>query len=300
MSSTGTLSISFRHELVVILSLSCVLVLAICLVPVPALRIAIGAPYVLFFPGYALVAALFPGREHLDALERLGLSFGLSIAVMPLMGLVLNYTPWGITLESTLVSGTTFMVVCSAVAYYRRSRLPPEQRFAPRVEIDLAGWRASGLIDRSLTVMLGLSIVAAVGTFLFVLARPKIGERFTEFYILGPGGQADGYATEVSVGEPITLIVGAINREHEEVTYRMVKDVNGHHAEQIAEIRLAHDEKWEEPFTFTMEQPGEDQKVSFLLYREGQDEPYRSLHLWIDVVPADAQSASPTPSLSQP
>lgn len=285
MKTPEYLTITFRHELLVVLGLSCLLLVAIYLLPIPAMRIALGGPYVVFFPGYTLVAALFPSREQLDVLERLALSFGLSIAIMPLMGLVLNYTPWGITLESTLVSGTTFMVVCSAVAYYRRSLLPPEERFAPRVDIDLAGWRASGLIDKALTVVLALSIVTAVGTFLFVLARPKIGEHFTEFYILGPGGQAEGYATEVRVGQPINLIVGAINREHEDVTYRVVRDVNGQHNEEIAQIQLAHDQEWELPITFTLDQPGEDQKVSFLLFREGQEEPYRSLHLWIDVLP---------------
>lgn len=58
-----------------------------------ALRIIFGIPLVLFLPGYALIAALFPGKNDLDTIERIALSFGLSIAIVPLIGLALNFTP---------------------------------------------------------------------------------------------------------------------------------------------------------------------------------------------------------------
>jgi uncharacterized membrane protein len=41
---------------------------------------------VLFLPEYSLIAALFPGESDLEGLERIELSFRLSIAVVPLMG----------------------------------------------------------------------------------------------------------------------------------------------------------------------------------------------------------------------
>jgi len=44
-------------------------------------------------PPEGRTAALFPGKDDLDGIERIALSFGLSIAVVPLMGLALNYTP---------------------------------------------------------------------------------------------------------------------------------------------------------------------------------------------------------------
>jgi len=290
------LCITFHHDLAAIVGLSFLLVLTVYLLPFPALRIILGGPFVLFFPGYTMVAALFPGRDDLEGLERLGLSLGLSIAILPLMGLVLNYTPWGITMLSTLLSAISFIVGSSAIAYYRRGRLPLEQRYALRLELDVAGWRSGGLLDRSLTVALAVSIFAALGTFLFVLAKPEVGERFTEFYLLGPWGEAEGYPTYVLVGQPIRLIVGVINREHEDIQYRLEKDVDGQNAEQLAEIQLAHDETWEEPFAFSLQQPGEDEKVSFLLYKEGQEEPYRSLHLWISVLPTGAPVPAMTPS----
>jgi uncharacterized membrane protein len=60
-----------------------------------SLWILFGLPFVLFVPGYVLIAALFPRADDLDWIERIALSFGLSIAVVPLIGLGLNYTPGG-------------------------------------------------------------------------------------------------------------------------------------------------------------------------------------------------------------
>jgi uncharacterized membrane protein len=57
----------------------------------------------LFLPGYALIATLFPRKGDLDGIERIALSFGLSIAITPLLGLGLNYTPFGIRLTPILI-----------------------------------------------------------------------------------------------------------------------------------------------------------------------------------------------------
>lgn len=303
MNRSRPFSITFHHDLAAIVGLSFLLILAIYLLPLPALRIILGGPFVLFFPGYTMVAALFPGREDLDGLERLGLSLGLSIAFLPLMGLVLNYTPGGITLLSTLLSATSSIVGCSAFAYYRRGRLPLEERYALRLDLDVAGWRSGGVLDRSLTVALAVSIFAALGTFLFVLAKPEVGERFTEFYVLGPYGEADDYPRLVLQGQLMNPIVGVINREHVDINYRIRVEVGGQEVEQITDIRLSHDEKWEKRLVFSLEQPGDQQQLRFLLYREGQEEPYRSLHLWVDVralgTPRPVETPG-TPAVSTP
>jgi uncharacterized membrane protein/LysM repeat protein len=295
-----------QHEFLLLLSLSVVLMTTVYLVRVPPLRIVLGALHVLLLPGYSMTTALFPHREDLNVAERVGLSLGLSIAILPLLGLVLNYTPWGITLLSTLLCATAFVVGCAAVAYYRRGMLPPERQYLLRVQLDVEGWRSGGLLDRSLTVALAMCIVVALGTALFVLARPEGGESFTEFYVLGPWGDARIYPQNVLVGRPITVIVGVINREHQTVEYHVVTEVSGQEVEHLTGIRLEHDEKWEKTLTLTLQEPGEDQRVTFLLFREEQQEPYRSLHLWMDArvgatpqprdVPRSLELRTPAPS----
>jgi len=84
------------------------------------------APLVLFLPGYSLIAALFPRKDDLDGIERIALSFGLSIAITPLLGLALDYTPFGIRLFPVLIVLSVFTVSLALGAYVRRSKIPEE------------------------------------------------------------------------------------------------------------------------------------------------------------------------------
>jgi uncharacterized membrane protein len=92
-------------------------------------RIAFGLLFALFFPGYALLSAIFPKQGKLGGIERIALSFGLSIAVVPLIGLILNFTPWGIELYPIVISVTIFILAASVVGWYRQRKLEPDQRF---------------------------------------------------------------------------------------------------------------------------------------------------------------------------
>jgi uncharacterized membrane protein len=71
-------------------------------------------------PGYTLIEALYPKKEDLSSLERLALSIGLSLALTPLVGLVLNYTPWGIRLKPILVSLSLLTVFLALIALSRK------------------------------------------------------------------------------------------------------------------------------------------------------------------------------------
>jgi len=78
--------------LVILFTLLCIPFVLIPPLNETPVRIILGLHLVLFLPGYALIAALFPRKGDLDGIERIALSFGLSIAVVPLLGLALNYT----------------------------------------------------------------------------------------------------------------------------------------------------------------------------------------------------------------
>ena len=89
--------------------------------PFVYLRYVFGAIEVLYFPGYTLIEALYPKKEDLDSLERLALSIGLSLALVPLVGLLLNYTPWGIRLEPIVISLSILGVSLAVVAATRKA-----------------------------------------------------------------------------------------------------------------------------------------------------------------------------------
>ncbi|MFC1866167.1 DUF1616 domain-containing protein [Chloroflexota bacterium] len=258
------------------------LILIIILIPSFVLRIIIGLPFLLFFPGYSLILALFPKKDQIGGIERFALSFGLSIAVVPLIGLILNYTPLGITLESTLYSITGFIFITSIVAIFRLKRLEESDRFTLKLQSLRPGWEGTKW-DKALSVVLIISMLTAVGVVGYVLSSPKVGEKFTEFYVLGVEGVASGYPTEMSVGEEATLILGVINREQETVDYYIEIVVSGNKYNTIGPLRLEHDQKWENTIEFSADKPGVDQKVEFLLYKLNQGSVYRSIHLWIDV-----------------
>ncbi len=116
--------------LVIFLTLLCIpFVLIPPLNEISPIRIILGLPLVLFLPGYALIATLFPRKNDLDGIERIALSFGLSIAITPLLGLGLNYTPFGIRLTPILIVLSVFTILLAIGAYVRRNRIPEEDRF---------------------------------------------------------------------------------------------------------------------------------------------------------------------------
>ncbi len=259
------------------------LILVILFVLNDVLRIIIGLPFLLFFPGYTLILALFPKQDSIGGIERLALSFGLSIAVVPLIGLILNYTWWGITVESTLYAVSSFIFIMSIVAWIRQARLEESEKFSINISFRIPGWGGS-MWDKALTVVLIVVILGAIGTLGYVIATPKIGETFTEFYILGPEGKASGYPEEVKVGEEGRVIVGIVNREHNSVDYRVEIAIDGLRIQEVGPVPLAHEEKWENEVTFVPQAAGENKKVEFKLYKNGDtEELFESLHLWINV-----------------
>ena len=279
------LKLHLFQDIVLVVALSLLTVLFV-LAPVlneTPLRAVFGICFVLFLPGYALIAALFPKKDDLDTIERIALSFGLSIAIVPLVGLGLNYTPFGIRLVPVLLSIALLTMGLCVVAYMRRMEVAESRRFDVdfRALYALKGELAGGSrLDRALTLILLASILLAVATTVYVVVMPKQGETFTEFYILGAGGMAEGYPTQLTLGQQGTVIVGIVSHEYEDSTYILELKLDGTviHSESV---QLAHEEKWERPTTFKPSHRGEQQKLEFLLYRDGAV--YRSLHLWVDV-----------------
>ena len=83
------------------------------------LRYVFGSLLVLFLPGYSLIELLYPKKE-LDELTRFALSVGLSLALVPLVGLVLNYTPFGIRLFPVALSLSGLTLLFLALALRRK------------------------------------------------------------------------------------------------------------------------------------------------------------------------------------
>ena len=138
-----------------------------------------------------------------------------------------------------------------------------------------------GVWDRVLSIILLLAILGALGTLGYVVATPNVGEKFTEFYLLGLSGEAKDYPSLLMVGEEAKVVVGIINREHEAVTYRVEVKIDGVISNEVGPVTLEHDEEREEAVGFTPDRVGDKQKVEFLLYRQGQTGGERQRYLAI-------------------
>jgi uncharacterized membrane protein len=270
------------YDLLAIVGLTALLTICIVFVSSNVPRIIIGLPSILFFPGYALIAALFPGKESLGAIQRVALSFGLSLAVVPLICLLLNYL-WEISLYPILVSIAGFTVMMCALAYFRRSRLVPEQRFEPQINLPTPQWREQSKLDQVLTAILAIVVIGAIVTVIYVAVHPKPGQRFTEFYLLGSSGTAEDYPRDVVLGAEADVIVGIANHEGENATYQVRISMDNTEVQAIDGVALHDGEKWEKTVALTPTKAGDNQEVEFLLYRVGEPKPYHGLHLWINV-----------------
>lgn len=246
------------------------------------LRILFGLILVIFLPGFSLTTMLFPKRDDLDGIERTALSFILSLAVVPLLGLILNFTPFGIRLVTVLVVLSAFTISVSLVAWVRRLRLPTNERFRFPFERLLNVNLCQSVLDKGLSILLIASIIGSFATLVYVAVKPRTGERFTEFYILGPNGTASDYPTDLKVGEEGKVIIVIMNHEYENATYCLEVIFNGSliHEEHVF---LIENEKWEIPYTFKAIKKGENYKLEFLLYNDQEIEAYRRLHIWISV-----------------
>ncbi len=251
------------------------------------IRTILGIPMVLFLPGYALIAALFPKKDELNIIERIALSFGLSIAVVPLLGLILNFT-FGIKLVPILFSLCIFTLALGYIAAFRREGLPEDKRFSVNfykiyeiINNEIRTPKSRN--DRILTAVLIFSIILAAGMIFFVITTPKMGERFTEFYILDPDGKADNYPTNLTTGSPENILAGVNNHEYIPVNYTIRVALDNEILTETGFI-LGHNNTWENNVTFVPEKEGKDMKLEFLLFKENNfTEPYRELHLWVDV-----------------
>jgi uncharacterized membrane protein len=267
------------------------------------LRAAFGVGMVLFVPGYALVAALFPGRNDTGRIERAALSFALSIAMVPLIGLILNYTPWGVRLDPTVACVTILTVACALVANKRRHDIPKEDRFyidfrglyntiSYKISTDKTGF------DKALTAITIIALLLTTALSAYILVLPEQGHPYTEFYLLGPDGKTENYPYRYILGDGKMVIVGISNHEHRNMTYDLaisLNDLNNSTAINLysEQLALPDNEVWEKAINITPEMAGINMKMDFLLYADGNmSAPYKECYLWVNVT-----TPTPRPTL---
>lgn len=234
------------------------------------LRSIVVWPFVLFIPGYVVVSALFPAknaphptpeddRASLDDLDRLLLSVGVSFAVVPVVGLVLDQTVWGLTTASLAVGISVVVLSGSVVAAWRRLHLPADERF--ELPVDRATGRIRTLwAGPPLRVVLNLLVVGSVlvtaASVGYAFANPANTDPYTEFAVVAETADGDrlsrSYADVLANGG--TLVISVTNHERERVSYTVVAqkqrldsagDVVSRQEVNRVTFTLANEKRWE-------------------------------------------------------
>jgi uncharacterized membrane protein len=232
-----------------------------------------------------LISALFPKQQDLNIIERITLSFGTSIAVVPLIGLALNYTPWGIKLSPIFLSIVLFIIIMSAIAWFRHVRLASDDRLSINLRLSEFNWSSQNRLGKGLSIVLIITIIAAIGSLIYVLTSPKEGENYTEFYLLGSDGKANNYPRQLLFTHPADVIIGVVNHEKQTETYRIEIKINNVPYDIIEIGELTDGQKHEQKISITPDEIGENQKIEFRLYMNNSNTPYfdNPLYLYVDV-----------------
>lgn len=314
----------FPSDLAAILALT-LLTLGVMFLPVfrdTPVRLIVGVPFVLFVPGYVLVSVLYPGYIDSDAggtedhsrntgitsSERTALSFAFSMAIVSIVGLILNSTPFGLRLVPILVTLTVIIIIGIIVAERRRRALAPGNRFVVPWQTKLRSmWveflEPNSKLEAALNILLLISFFLAVTSIGYVSMIPTEGESFTGFYLLTEDEELDveDYPTEFVVGESQSLVVGVENQEYRTMNYTVLVElhrvqVQGNSTQVVAterlqtfETRIEHNETWQRTHTVTLQMTGDRLRLTYMLYRGDPpaspttENAYRNLQLWINV-----------------
>jgi uncharacterized membrane protein len=260
-----------------------------------------GIPFLLFLPGYALVSALWPQksieddeiseesekpeRDGVSDLERIALSLGLSIALVALTGLGLNYTPWGITLNSTIIGLCCVILILIGTAWIRREKLSHEERFT--IRFDYAPIKINELASTEIVMvaLIIISILIGVTIFAYIAMNPP-QERFTELYILDADGTTENYPDNLTVDEEGVIFIGVVCHEHLTTDYTVIvelfyEDESNETLDEYS-VSLEDEEEWSQRFSFSLNATG-TYKLEVQLYKGAGEEPYLTNHLWIEV-----------------
>lgn len=284
------------------------------------IKIVVGAVFILLAPGYALVSLLIPsthltswtgdnkgGTTEVTFFERTLLGVGLSVAIVPAIGVFLNYSPLGLGPGPYLTVVSSATLLLSVGAMIRRLQVDLDRRFtvgstgfSARLWNLLGGAGTDREVYLNVIFVLGIALaVVGVGT---AVAMSGSGEQFTEFYVEAQDPDtresvADEYPTEMIPGKEYEVFAGITNREHQTMEYTVVVELQRLEDGEVVErskLRrfqrtLNHNETVQEPISVEPNIVGKGLRLSYQLYlgtppdETSVNAAYRHAYIWVDV-----------------
>lgn len=284
-------------------------------------RPIVGLIYLFFAPGYALVAAVFPtngdrvdGADRvetafglsggIDWIERIALSFGVSVAVVPVVSVAVTVAGFGVSTVLPVVGAVA--VVASLIALVRRLRLPADAHLRPPSWLESAAVRGrNGWLQRLTGLLLLTAIVVASSSLAYALVVPNSGEQYSTMYLATENGTGEAVAADfpgnVTAGESREFVAGIENREGRSVSYTVVAELQRVRTENDTSRVVERQEvsRFEETVGSGETQEvahevrptltGDDLRLQYYLYAgSAPDDPGRetaetTVYVWLDV-----------------
>jgi uncharacterized membrane protein len=245
------------------------------------LRVAPGLAAVLFLPGYALSIALFPEREF-DTPERGALAFGLSLAVVAILGIPVLWDP--LRFEYLPLIGLPVATVgfCLVAEWRRRAGYSNSMPAAPASgELSRAGARLRGVPFPVVTLLAIFTLGGATVAYVLFPSAPV-----TEFYTVEAEGLMQDRPRQITAGEESAIDIGIVHDAATSETYRVTVMIGSDTVGSAGPITFDRAGEWRGTVDFNVPAAGLGQELTAVLYRGDSQEPYRLLRLWIDAAPA--------------
>jgi uncharacterized membrane protein len=300
-------------------------VLVAVLPPGSIARVLATLPLAFFLPGYAVVMVLFPNRSAtvayptvepvaltrrgIDLPERVALSVAASLAVVPVVALVVGAAGLALALPSLLAGVVAVTLSCTVGGVYRRSRLDPEEQFhlpvERWVEAELGAIAGRGRLDTALDAFLVVAVVVAAVGIGVAVASPGTASGSTTVSLLTQTESgvavAGGYPERIPAAVTVSVengnsqataytVVGALERvrEIDDRTRVIERATLGRTA-----VTVGAGETWTDRRQVPAALGGEDLRLVYYVYtgsapdRVGAGTATERVHIWVDA-PVDA------------
>jgi len=226
-----------------------------------------GSLFVCLIPGYLFFELMFPRNDDLELIERFALSSGSSLILTSIIGLIFNYTQWGIRLELILLVMAVISLLLCLMIFLRRKKLPLSQKIRiPKME-------------KLLSIFFIICIFMTVGATAYTLLEPEDSQmkdektNLTSFYVTESNSNTSVNSINLVSGRDSILNMILVNQEGSTVNYGILVRVNGSILKQ-ENITLQNNQKIVIPINFTAGIPGE-RNMEIILYKLPSQKPYQ-------------------------
>lgn len=237
----------------------------------PALYYPLMMVVLLYFPGYLLTSAFFNPPKNLTSIERGALIIVLDFSLITFSALWLSYINSEINGKNLLSMLIVIMIVSTGICIYRRYlSINNKVNFEKNIKV----LEKENLLKVTPILLLALICIAVIANS---LQSERIGERFSEFYILGQDSK--GQKTTIITQDVSIIHIYVINHELEPKIYKLRIHGNNYF-EEIPIGKIDPKGVWNISLEFSKYH--DQEKLLFELYINDSPQPYRELHVWLN------------------